>query len=89
MHWIIDFLNDRKFYVQVDDSSSSTRGIKVSVPQGAVPSPLLFNIYINDIPIPSEKWTEYASLFADDLNAFFVYKRNGQLQSKVSKYKVF
>jgi len=84
--WIINFLTNRKFFVQIEDTSSEIKNIEAGVPQGAVLSPLLFNIFINDIPTENEKHKSYSSLFADDLNTFFIYRGDGHLEAIVNKY---
>ncbi|GFX85334.1 RNA-directed DNA polymerase from mobile element jockey [Trichonephila clavipes] len=47
---IKSFLTNRSFAVRVNDTQSSTKQIRAGAPQGALLSPTLFNIYINDIP---------------------------------------
>ena len=65
------FLLGRTFQVKLNDSLSSIKGIRAGVPQGAVLSPLLFNIYISDIP-KSAKTS--LSLYADDIAIFSANK---------------
>ena len=43
------YLSDRHQYVQYNNSKSQFKPLKHSVPQGSILSPLLFDIYINDI----------------------------------------
>ncbi len=40
--------------------------------------PILFSIYINDIPIKYNKNKAYSFLFADDLNSFYIFKSFGK-----------
>ena len=61
---IKDFLTDRKFRVSVEGSFSTSKDILSGIPQGSVLGPLLFLIYVNDLP---EYVKSPIKLFADDL----------------------
>lgn len=61
------FLKDRLFSVKVGDFTTERQRISCGVPQGAVLSPTLFSIYINDAPIEMEKDKKFSLVFADDL----------------------
>lgn len=86
INWIIDFLKNRKFYVQINGTKSIVELIVNSTPQGSVLSPFLFDVYINDIPLHNCKNKSFASLFADDLKSSFVYRKPGKIESIVNKY---
>ena len=64
LNWFKTYLADRKMYTMVNGSlSSSLKVINRSVPQGSILGPLLFLIFINDMP----NCTNLLSiLFADD-----------------------
>jgi hypothetical protein len=57
------YLHDRKFRIAEGSSLSSLRPSEAGVPQGSLLSPLLFNIYVNDMPTHN-KTTLY--MYADD-----------------------
>ena len=66
---IISFLGDRHQRVVLNGQSSKWSHIKAGVTQGSILEPLLFLVYINDLP---EGLTTGAKLFADDTSLFSV-----------------
>jgi hypothetical protein len=63
LEWFRNYLCDRKQFVFIDGNCSPLLSILLGVPQGSILGPLLFLIYINDLPLASEL---LSSLFADD-----------------------
>jgi len=61
--WISSFLTNRKQQVVCDGSISEAACVTSGVPQGSVSGPLLFLIFINDLPTCVESTCR---LFADD-----------------------
>ena len=63
LKWFSSYLNERTQYVEINGEKSSLKKITHGVPQGSVLGPILFLIYINDLPNAIEI---FSSLFADD-----------------------
>ncbi|GFU72930.1 probable RNA-directed DNA polymerase from transposon BS [Trichonephila clavipes] len=66
--WIRNFISQRFSAVRFGNAISSLKQSETGLPQGTVISPILFNIFINDLPdlLASDGLTNTA-LFADDL----------------------
>ena len=60
---IENYLTSRNQFVTFNNTSSSTKPINIDVPQGSILGPLLFLIYINDLP---NAINSTPRLFADD-----------------------
>ena len=66
-----NYLSDRFQGVLLNGQASSWRPVLAGVPQGSILGPLLFLIYINDLP---NELKSNAKLFADDTSLFTIVK---------------
>ena len=78
LEWIADFLSGRTQRVFVDRTYSRWSPVHSEVPQGTVLGPLLFLIYINDLP---DSVNSTVGLFADDC---LVYREVGSIDDQLA-----
>ena len=76
-----DYLSNRVHFVEIDDASSSVLPVLSGVPQGSILGPILFLIYINDLPHSITNSSVY--LFADDTKFINASSNFSLLQSDI------
>ena len=82
LSWIGDFLSNRKQCVQVKGHVSDWKDVLSGVPQGSVLGPILFLLYVNDLPdIINSK----IKTFADDTKVYETTENCNSLQHDLNK----
>ncbi len=71
-NWIKDFLSNREQRVVINTTYSDWTSVVSGIPQGSVLGPILFTMFINDIPI---EISSHIKIFADDTK---VYNKSNQ-----------
>lgn len=78
-HYIIslvqNYLSNRSFNVNIDDTVSDTHFLNAGVPQGSLLGPILYIIYTYDLPTTNRT---FSSVYADD-NAIFCTSLSAKL----------
>ena len=82
-----DYLYNRKQFVRCDGVRSDLLQVSSGVPQGSILGPLLFCIFINDLPTSLISSTPY--LYADDAKFLFIDKSNQQVQKEVDRISLW
>ncbi|MCG8032216.1 MAG: hypothetical protein JAZ03_08575 [Candidatus Thiodiazotropha taylori] len=81
--WVKDFLSDRVQRVMVNGTPSEWAEVSSGIPQGSVLGPILFLVYINDMP---DVIAVLIKLYADDAkiyNRVSITDRNNQVQTSL------
>ena len=81
--WFKSYLTHRKQYVSYDGECSGLKQVTCGVPQGSCLGPLLFLLYINDLPNILEVLHFY--LFADDTNIYYEAEIIKKLETIINK----
>ena len=85
LNWVKSFLSGRTQCVNVEGAFSSWKEVISGIPQGSVIGPILFVIFINDVP--TQVIHNFCKLFADDCKLFGPVISSGEnlVQSDLAK----
>ena len=81
-NWIKNFLANRIQAVRIGESVSRNANVLSGIPQGSVLGPLLFTIFINDLP---ESIVSTCKVFADDTKIYNASSKCVQLQHDLDR----
>ena len=77
LKWIENFLSNRSQYVKVGNSVSDRSEVLSGIPQGSILGPVLFTIFINDLP---DNIKSTCKIFADDTKIYNTPDNNVTIQ---------
>ena len=80
--WFVSYLNNRHQVTSIENCLSPSHEVRVGVPQGSILGPLLFLIYINDLP----HCLEYCKvvMYADDTVLYYSGKSCHEIESHLN-----
>ena len=84
LSWFIDYLFNRKHFVEFNTTRSKYQDITCGVPQGSILGPLLFLLLMNDIEHVITSCE--VLLYADDMVIFFASKNVSLIESTLTKH---
>jgi len=84
LRWNANFISGRWIQVRTTDCLSEIRRVWRGVPQGAVSSPLLYNVLMSDFPSPPPGCK--VSLFADDVAIYCTAKSATEAEKILQEY---
>ncbi len=86
MKWMESYLTNRKQSVHIGNSYSSYLDCNIGVPQGSVLGPILFSLYINDLPSVCQSVN--IQMYADDTVLYLHTKNKQQAATKLTEVLV-
>ena len=93
LQWIKNYLKKRTNIVKVEDSYSDSFDTLSGVPQGSILGPILFTLYISDLPTLCHVDDVQLNLYADDLKAYHIFDPNSPntepLQTFIDKFILY
>ena len=81
--WFSSYLDNRKQYCRVNGTTSNVENIDIGVPQGSCLGPLLFLLYINDLPFALKK--AKATMYADDTAISYASAKSEELDLVINE----
>ena len=67
LRYINNYITDRSMFFAINNTTSPPIALNYGVPQGSSISPILFIIYVSDLPSPVHDYKVHRSQFADDI----------------------
>ena len=81
--WFQSYLENRRQFCRVNGACSDLKDIDCGLPHGSCLGPLLFLIYINDLPLAFHKCN--LTMYADDTRICYASKNIGELNTIINR----
>jgi hypothetical protein len=82
LEWFVDYLKHRQQMVKMEETFSSLAQVDFGVPQGSVLGPLLYTIYVNELPLQAPDCS--VQQFADDTTVYASGKTPADVAGKLN-----
>ena len=85
LSWFKSYLSTRTQKVFIKHSKSDTENITCVVPQGSILGPLLFLIFLNDMPLKLQNIVASTDLYADDTTIYDIQYEKQVLENNLHR----
>ena len=83
LSWFKSYLSHRTQRVALNSNVSEPSEIVHGVPQGSILGPLLFLLFINDLPLSLQSKSTYIDLYADDTTIYYIGQDKDELEKQL------
>ena len=83
--WFTSYLSNRTQRVSMNSKCSQSEPIRYGVPQGSILGPLMFLLFINDLPLVLKDAVTSTDLYADDTTVYDIQSNMQTLQQNLQK----
>ena len=93
LNWVRSFLSGRKQRVRVGNSYSNKTNVTSGIPQGSILGPVLFTIFINDLPeminINCQVFADDTKIYDDSSNSMKIQEDLFNMQKWTEKWNLY